>query len=320
MPSHHPEFRSAAVTHEFDAELGLTPEALAVLNAHDFYERSWPPTVAAILNRRFQAAIAHFSYRSLVEVSAHFEGRIIARAFGRESPRRYTEFLHLHPGLLQRIGAIGERFVFGQGYDNLAEVEAPELASRAHTIAVPLPAEAYRHADTWHGGGAAAVFLCPAIEAHGYYGTIYRGIKRDFGDLPHVIFGRQHETIDDPAILPYLTEAELFALYAAAPVFVYPHTEPRHVHYSPLEAMVVGTPTLYLRSALIGALTHDADLPGACADIAEMHEKARRLLAGDHALAAAIRAGQGQVLGHFSLDVARRQWAEVLGGPAGETV
>ena len=144
VPSHHPEFRSAAVTHEFDAELGLPPETLAVLNAHDFYERSWPPTVAAILNRWFQAAIAHFSYRSLVEVSAHFEGRIIARAFGRESPRRYTEFLHLHPGLLQRIGAIGERFVFGQGYDNLAEVEAPELASRAHTIAVPLPAEAYR--------------------------------------------------------------------------------------------------------------------------------------------------------------------------------
>ena len=63
---------------------------------------------------------------------------------------------------------------------------------------------------------------------------------------------------------------------SAAPVFVYPHTEPRHVHYSPLEAMVVGTPTLYLRGALIGVLTDGADLPGACADIAEMHAKAVR--------------------------------------------
>jgi hypothetical protein len=179
---------------------------------------------------------------------------------------------------------------------------------------VPLPTEFYRHQDSWHGGGAQAVFLCPAIQRGTFYGEIYQGIKRDFGNLPHVIFGRQVVPVEDPAVLPDLTDADLLALYAAAPVFVYPHTEQRHVHYSPLEAMVVGTPTLYLRGALIDMLTGGAELPGACNDVGEMRAKAQRLLVGDRGLAEAIRVTQGRVLDAFAPDLARRQWAAALPG------
>jgi glycosyltransferase involved in cell wall biosynthesis len=156
------------------------------------------------------------------------------------------------------------------------------------------------------------VFLCPAIRPASYYGDIYDGIKRDFGDLPHVIFGRQVVPLDDPSILHYLTDAELVDLYASAPVFVYPHTEPRHMHYSPLEAMVVGTPTLYLRGALIDTLTRGANLPGACSDVEEMRAKTQRLLHGDRILAEAIRAAQGDILDAFSKGIAQRQWSAVL--------
>jgi hypothetical protein len=313
VPSHDPGFRSAAVSREYDASLALPPSVLDVLNRHEFYERAWSPTVRDLINRHFEVAVVHFSYYvvGLVALIDGFAGRIVVRPFGRESPKTYTEFVE--QDVLDRIAALGDRFVFGQGYDNLAEIEAPELARRAHTITVPLPDDIYRHANTWTGGGDKAVFLCPAIQRGGYYGAIYERIKRDFRTLPHVIFGRQVEKIDDPAILPYLTDDELVALYAAAPVFVYPHTEPRHVHYSPLEAIVVGTPTLYLRSALLGMLKGGADLPGACADIPEMRAKAERLLAGDRDLAEAIRARQGVLLAHFSRDLARRQWRDVLG-------
>ena len=315
LPLHHvAAFRSAGITHEYDAALRLPQHTLDLLNRHDFYEASWPPTIAGVVNRHFQAVVSVFFYRSLVEVVRKFQGRIIARAFGRESPLSYTGYITAGPphDILNDLPALGDRFIFGQGYDNIAEIEAPELARRAHTITVPLPAEINERAGTWHGGGKEAVFLCPSIEPGGYYSRIHDGIKRDFGDLPHVIFGKQHRDIGDPTILPYLTDAELFALYARAPVFVYPHTEPRHVHYSPLEAMVVGTPTLYLRGALIDMLTGHADLPGACAGIAEMRDKAQRLLAGDRELANAIRATQGRALAPFSLELARSQWETAL--------
>ncbi len=316
VPDHDPGFRSAAIVHDYDEGLALTDTALQVLNNHDFYQREWSPTVAGIVNTRFQAIVTHLSYyvAPLAEAARKFPGRIIARAFGRESPRTYTEFAtsERYPTLLSDLRAVGDRFTFGQGYGNLAEIETPELRNRAWTITVPLPADFFAHRDQWRGGGSSAVFLCPAIAPGGYYGSIYEGIKRDFGDLPHVIFGRQTREVPDPAVLPYLTDAELTELYRTAPVFCYPHTEPRHIHYSPLEAVVVGTPTLYLRGALMDMLLGGAELPGACADTAEMAAKARRLIAGDAALADAIRATQGRVLEAFDADLARRQWAAAL--------
>ena len=319
IPDHDSGYRSAAISYAFDAALDLPTSALRVLNKHNFYERSWSSTVEDIANRYFYGIICHFSYYTtpLSEAARKFCGPIIARVFGRESPRTYSEFAKIGPRkeLLDELAAATDRFTFGQGYANIADIEPPELRYRAHTITVPLPKEFYSHQNCWRGGGTKAVFLCPAIIPNSYYGDIYEGIKRDFGQLPRVIFGRQVAPIDDPAVLSYLTDAELVELYATAPVFVYPHTEPRHVHYSPLEAMVVGTPTLYLRGALIDMLTGGADLPGACDNIADMRAKARRLLAGDRVLAEAIRATQGQVLNAFAPDLARRQWAAALPWP-----
>jgi FkbM family methyltransferase len=197
VPDHDPRFRSAAVTHDYDHSLKLPHSALRVLNGHDFYERAWSPTVEDIINTVFQVVIVHFSYytTAISEPLRKFCGQIVARAFGREHPRTYAEFADIEPrrDLLNEIAAAGPRFIFGQGYANLAEVEPPEIRQRAHTITVPLPKDLYRHADSWRGGGTQAVFLCPAIRPGSYYGTIYEGIKRDFGDLPHVIFGRRPE-------------------------------------------------------------------------------------------------------------------------------
>ena len=186
---------------------------------------------------------------------------------------------------------------------------------RCRSVRTPSPYRCpnsfYGHRDTWAGGAAKAIFLCPSVAPGAYYGEVYKGIKRDFGDLPHIIFGRQTMPIDDPAVLPYLTDDELWALYRYAPVFIYPSDEPRHIHYSPLEAIIVGTPVLYRRGALTDVIAGEP-LPGACANTAEMHDKAGRLLGGDRDLAEAIRASQGRILDAFAPDLARRQWAAAL--------
>jgi glycosyltransferase involved in cell wall biosynthesis len=203
--------------------------------------------------------------------------------------------------------------VFGQGYANIAEVEDPPLRQRARTITVPLPDWMYCSRDSWEGGGGRAVFLCPSVGIAGYYGDLYAGIKRDFGHLPHVIFGRQPVPVSDPAVQPYLSDEDLLALYRSAPVFIYPSTEPRHIHYSPIEAIIVGTPVLYRSGTLMDLIAEDR-LPGACADTVDMEDKAKRLVAGDRALAEAIRAAQGRILDVFASSRAREQWAAILPG------
>lgn len=319
VPDHDSGFRSALVTYEYDTSLTISAAALEILNRHNFYEVSWPPTLRWILNKEFDVIISHFSYYTtpISEAARYFRGHVVARTFGREHPRRYSEFADIGPrkGLLAELEALGQRFVHAQGYSNVSEIEPQVLQRTAHTVTVPLPNWIYKRAGTWSGEGRDALFLCPAIiepGVGGYYMKVYEGIRRDFGDLPYLIFGRQNEPVDDPRVLPYLTDDDLLALYARVPVFIYPSEEPRHVHYSPIEAMVVGTPVLYRRGALIDTLAEGADLPGACASAAEMHEKARRLLAGDGDLAASIRTSQCRIVGTFSTDLARRQWAAAL--------
>ncbi|HEY7134365.1 MAG TPA: hypothetical protein VIB48_04795 [Acidimicrobiia bacterium] len=316
IPTDDPGYRSGAVTYEFDEMLALAPSALRVLNTHDFYRRRWSPTIERILNEEFDVVVTSISayLAPVLESVRAFSGTVVARVFGREHPRRYTEFFldSRYGPFLSLIPAMGDRFVFGQAFDNLADVEDPVLRARAHTITPPLPPFVYERAGTWHGGGEHAILLCPGIAESPYYGAQYDEIKRCFGGLPHRIFGRQLTPVEDPTVLGYLSDDALLDLYATAPVFLYPSTEPRHVHYSPLEAMVVGTPVLYRRDALIDTLMSGADMPGACDDAAEMEAKARALLAGDRDVADAIRATQDAVVRKFSSEVAHAQWAQIL--------
>lgn len=315
LPEHDPGFRSGAITYEHDAALELHPATLRVLNRHNFIESDWPPTIEDIVNSHFEIIVSIFSFYTepLFEAAAKFRGLLIARVFGREHPRRYSEFTteSARPGVLPKLAAMGERFVFGQGYANISDIEDPPLPQRAHTIGVPLPEWLFAYRDTWVGSAGRAVFLCPNANIPGYYMELYKCIKHDFGDIPHVIFGRQPKPVPDPAVLTYLSDAELIALFQSAPVFVYPSTEPRHIHYSPLEAIIVGTPVLYRQATLMDLLA-GARLPGACADVEEMRQKARRLLSGDKLFAEAIRESQQCILESFASDVVRRQWAEVL--------
>ena len=309
-----PEFRSADVTYEYDDALTCSAAALAELNAQDFYTRPWSPTVKAILNQEFDVVVASWYLAPLIEAITHFQGLIVARVFGRELPHRYIDFFPGSSGahFSHAIDRMGNRFVFGQGYDNLADVEPDTLSTRAHTITVRLPSHIFDRQGSWSGDGDAAIFLCPRVLESGYYRDRYEEIKRDFGDLPHAIFGRQVMTVDDPAILGDLTDDSLITLYAKAPVFVYPSSEPRHLHYSPIEAMVIGTPVLYRHGSQIDTLTGGANTPGACADTTEMRAKARALVAGDRRLADAIRQRQDSIVREFSIDLAARQWAALL--------
>ena len=313
VPEHDPAYRSAEVAADLDEGLTCSADALACLRTQDFYTRPWTHAVRTILNQEFDVIVVSWYLTPLIEALTQFSGLIVARVFGRESPCRYADFF---PDQSRRlftfaVEQLGERFVFGQGYGNIADIEEPELLARARTITVPLPDDAYLRQGSWSGAGSNLIVLCPSILEHGYYRDRYEEIKLGFGDLPHVIFGQQAAPQDDPAILPYLSDDALTELYASAPAFVYPSSEPRHVHYSPIEAMVIGTPVLYRRGALIDTLA-GTDTPGACTDLDEMRAKAKALLSGDRRLAEAIRDAQESIIPNFSMDLARRQWADVL--------
>ncbi|WP_426954098.1 hypothetical protein [Muricoccus radiodurans] len=296
------------------AALDLPPETLAVLERHPFYDRAWTPTVTDILNAHFEAVVTAFYPTCLSSAVRGFRGRVVARPFGRVGPRGYHALTQLweEPELDAAVAAMGDRFTYGQGYDVLAEVEPPLFADRAFTLPVPAPSWVEPMQGRWTGADGSLLFLCPVIAGNPYYGGLYATIKARFGDLPHRIFGKQAATVADPAVIDFPDDGALLRLYAGCAAFAYPSEETRHVHYSPVEAMIVGAPVLYLRGALLDRLA-GAVLPGACADLDEMRTKAAALVAGDAALRAAIQNAQPAILARFSRDRARDAWARLLG-------
>jgi hypothetical protein len=307
--------RSAAVEYSYDADLKIPDGALEILNLHNFYEREWSPSLTLILNRYFDILVGAVSafIAPISEAVRKFDGGVVARAFGRENPERFTSFFERSgdAALLDGVKAMGNRFIFGQGFDNLAEIEDSRLSDRARTITVAVPETVWERRGSWTGEEQKVLLLCPNIRDSNYYGAIYAELKNTFGMLPHSIFGRQNIPPDDPAVLPYLTDSELLESYRRARVFAYPSREPRHVHYSPIEAMIVGTPVLYRNGGLLDHLA-GRRLPGCCESNEEMREKARRLLSTDIKLQGDIRESQERITEKFSTDLVRREWAQAL--------
>jgi hypothetical protein len=311
-----PGYRSGIVDYSLDATLSLDRYLIEFLNRHHFYEENWSATLTDILNENFQLLITSWSgYTTpLFEAIRKFEGQVVARVFGREHPARYSDHFSYQmdaPILLDRIGTGACKFWFGQAFDNLFEIEHPYVQAKALDLPVGLPGEYFDHENSWIGDDKAALFLCPHIMDSPYYGAVYRSIVDNFGDLPLKIFGRQFHMPDDHRILPYLSDEDLIQLYRHAKVMVYPSTEPRHVHYSPLEAMIVGTPVLYKRESLLERLANEA-LPGSCASVAEMREKAGRILADDQKFINAVTDSQKKILERMSDISVRTTWCTAM--------
>ena len=149
------------------------------------------------------------------------------------------------PALLTELAAIGDRFVFAQSYDNLAEIEDEPLRSRgAHRHGAAAAGRSTERAGDLAGRWQRRPLPLPRDQRHRRTTRASTaGIKRLFGDLPHRIFGRQFgpDLRSRRAAVPERRRAASIST-RPAPVFIYPSAEPRHLHYSPLEAMVVGTP------------------------------------------------------------------------------
>lgn len=306
-----PGYRSAKIDFQFDHDLQLPAAALSVLNQHEFYTSSWSPTLALIINRYYDGLISSVSGFSVPihEAIRKFEGLIVARVFGREDPARYTSFFS--DAQLDAVNDMRSRFVFGQGFGNLAQIEDGRLAARAKTLPLAVPPLVWDRADTWKGTQATALLLCPNIVDSPYYAGVYRDMKANFGHFPHAIMGRQNLRPADSTVLPYMTDGELLDLYSRVAVFAYPSLEPRHVHYSPVEAMIVGCPVLYMKGGMLDFLA-GRSLSGMCRTLKEMQDKTARLLESDVELRDAIITSQHSIVDTFSTDVSQSRWQQVL--------
>jgi hypothetical protein len=303
------EFRSGVVDFSFDESLTIPDHALRVLNSCRFYQRSWPRDVVFYMNRYFGTAFVMPIEEQFREIVTSFEGNLLMRAFGHVNTASYHKDLKAFYGeqVFCWINAVRHRFWFAAGYEQLTECEPSLFAERSVYLPIGLPSVFWKNANTWTGTDKRLLFLCPSIVKNPYYATSYKQFKRDFGDFPHVIVGQQDVPVDDPHVLGFVSDRELAELYKTCSVLLYPSREKRHVHYSPIEANIVGMPVIFYSDSLLARLCH-RKVQGSVSSVAEARDLIKAILNGEGDLVASLKKDQQDIAYFFSDEYCKRAW------------
>ena len=198
------------------------------------------------------------------------------------------------------------RVYFGSAYENVITYEPSFFRSRAVFLPLAVPPSITKHTDSHRGGNGKILFICPNINDLWLYRGYYNTFKEHFGDLPYAIGGRQNMTssqidppVSDSAILGHQSRDQFDNWMQESECLFYHSREPRHLHYHPVEAMVIGTPVVYMADGMLEELG-GSDQPGLCHDHAGARLKMERLLRGDMRLADSIRQRQKEIAYKFS--------------------
>jgi hypothetical protein len=305
-------YRSCAVDFSFDESLTIPKHALRVLNSCDFYQRKWPRDAVFYMNRYFGTAFI-MPMEEFREGVTNFEGNLLMRTFGLINTESYHKYLKALFGeqVFCWINAVRHRFWFAAGYEQLKECEPPLFTERSLYLPIGLSPAFWRNANSWTGTDRRVLFFCPSIVKNSYHAAVYKQFKREFGDFPHLIAGKQEVPVDDPHVLGFVSEQELVDLYKSCSVFLYPSRERRHVHYSTVEANIVGTPIIFYDDSLLARLCN-RKVQGAVSSVAEARDLIKAILKGEGDLITSLKKDQQDIAYSFSDEYCKRTWQKSL--------
>ena len=318
--------RSSTISYDFDKNLTVPADVLHALNQFDFYHKEWSSDMAAIVNKYFAFCVN--VYPAIFNVVKSFKGKVVLRAFGYQSNVNYEQTtieenakikgirhkfkpreIVYDNEMMRQLYKIRKRFYLGVAYRQIIPNETPFFQKRSVFLPLGMPQSIWKNENTWVGGGDKIMFVCPSIE-NPYYNDIYNSFKKNFGDLPHLIFGAQsREYPDDKSIVGFLGRSEFDKYMQTLPVMFYHSTEPRHLHYHPLEAICYGMPVIFMAGGILQDFGGN-DQPGLCHTLADAHDKLSRILNGDTDLIASILSHQKKILDEVSDDFILNVWRE----------
>ncbi|WP_245518423.1 glycosyltransferase [Mesorhizobium sp. M1C.F.Ca.ET.189.01.1.1] len=312
LPKIHPvdpSFRSASIDFSEDQNLTIPATDLAVLNAADWYGNpgrdAW-----AVANRHFSLLffIVHTA-EALGGISAHFEGAAIWRAYGLERTNSYSNIRKHFTEGVKTIERMGDRFWFGEAYQDLREVEDELIRRRSVYLPLGLPSTDVK--EGWTGSDGRVFFVCPDIGFNPYYRAIFEEFTREFAGLPYAIGGSQPIAVADPNVLGFVPKEAHELNMRQMRVMFYHSREPRHVHYHPFEAVRAGMPLVFMADGMLDKLG-GIGLPGRARTVAEARSKIQRLLQGDARLIDEIRTSQRVLLESMRPNSLENTWRRNL--------
>lgn len=302
---------SADITYEYDETLTIPDSDLEHLNEQNFYDVVSRETME-ILNKYFDVVFIGFFPKQLKMIVEGFQGVVIMQPFGLSNGLTYTQVIADTLGInfMDKIESLQDRFIFGQAYENIADIECRILKNRAMYLPLGLK-NAYVN-DEWEGGDKRILFVCPRINTSPYFKKIYTDFKNNFKEYDYLIGGAQPiEVRNDAKVAGFIPNDQYAYNMKHLNVMFYHSREERHVHYHPFEAIKCGMPLIFMSGGILDSLGGDK-LPGRCKTIKEAKNKINRIMSGDKAFIRKVKSSQGVLLKRFTNEYCYEMWNQNL--------
>lgn len=278
---------------DWKATVGLPMELVKQLQAikfcADMGQKPFDPAELTLLNEHVDVVYITVLPNLAMRLAPLFKGSVIFRPFGHGHLNTYSRIAEHLNGDLDSL-ANCPNFMWVPILSTLQEPEDPRLCSNANHLGAFVSLSRLGPVR-WSAKTSEpyVVETMPRIQKQPYYMELYKKYREDHGALPLKILGGNPVaggSLNDPAIVGFLEDADYFRIAAQARVSIYHGTSPYHVHYHPIEFMALGVPVLFHQGSAFAAegkrygLT-DSDLneAGMVSSVAQANDMASAALA-----------------------------------------
>ncbi len=267
-------------TNFYDNFLDIDSNDLTVLNEIDWFnnEHILSSEHIAILNRNFSFIFITLLTAPplLTQLVEKFKGFIYYRFFGLPGNMSYVtlvkDFNILSNPKVKYIFSYPEIYNF--------ELTKSESFNQSNSYIIPLGLSnslILSIQNTYNPKSNKISFVCSRTDEKGYYYNIYQKFITQFEGYEFVILGKNNDSIADlPYVKNNLPDEEYYKCISECACMYYHSVESRHLHYHPLEAMVIGIPIIFHDKSLLSSYLSSS--PGKCKDIGEIRDKIDRIV------------------------------------------
>jgi hypothetical protein len=313
MPKSVPSenYRSGAVSFEFDQSLSIPQEDLEILNRCDFFAEAWSAEIVELVNKYFGICITLTHLPISFQALVRFDGALVLRAYGLPDDETYDTLIpRLNTSVMKDLIRLsGDDVYFGVGYENLALAEPEYLSERALYLPIAAPDDLWLHENTHTGVGGYVLFLCGNRLTSAHAAQQFAEFLDVVGDRPYIVVDSQDDAAGDPNVRYRPSDDELLTLYQQAAAFYTPATTARHALYSPIEAAIIGVPLIFHEQSLLGSLTPQVTL-GKVRTSDQAREVLSQVLDGNSLFARELVANQKSLAAVFRYDTCLEVWRE----------
>lgn len=263
---------------QYDNFLLLDPLEIRILNQIQWYKNDpLNDKVMNILNSHFKMIFITLltSGPLLNQLIEQFNGTILYRFFGRESNNSYYKLISDY--ISPKVKYI---FSYPEVYQHEKMISPHYNEDNSYVIPLGLPNKfVITYLNTYRPVNNRLCFICSKIGRNPYYTAIYQRFIKELAMYPYIIVGRDN-TVENPNLKNNLDNMVYLKEVTQSKLLYYHSLEPRHLHYHPLEAIIMGIPVIFHSQSLLSSYLGQS--LGKCYTIEEVHFKMEQILEKDN--------------------------------------